>query len=158
MILIVTIFVTRCFVSCKQTQWRKSLHNELFGRCNSGMLQQFSNITESLTFDRCYTKWRTLQGYAFLNVLISVQTEPFFYYHFQDMLHFVDYSWVPSCFLLCILHAICSKIVGSSIKRVFSNLISVYKSMADFSMTAGIVRAVSIWFVFRIPATVSVVF
>lgn len=38
----------------------------------------------------------------------------FFYYHFQDMLHFVDYAWIPSCFLLCILHAICSKIVGSS--------------------------------------------
>lgn len=38
----------------------------------------------------------------------------FYYYHFQDMLHFVDYAWIPLCFLLCILHAICSKIVGSS--------------------------------------------
>lgn len=47
------------------------------------------------------------------------------FYHFQDMLHFVDYAWVPSCFLLCILLAICWKIV-LFIKRVFSNHISQY--------------------------------
>lgn len=49
----------------------------------------------------------------------------------------------------------------SFLKSYFSIHMScclVYKSMAAFSVTAGIVRTVSIWFVFRIPATVFVVF